>query len=116
MNQKCIVFGVLIIIKILKVQSTNYATYKNPVAAGAEFLHAIATVMEESVLGEVCKSPSWSLLIDGSNTITHDKSCAVVSKYMAGNIPVLHYLGLIELLETDAKFFYRKNVKYGWFS
>ncbi|GBB94007.1 hypothetical protein RclHR1_22700006 [Rhizophagus clarus] len=36
---------------------TNYSTYKNPMA-GAEFLHAIATVIEESVLKEVRKSPS----------------------------------------------------------
>ena len=70
--------------------------------AGAEFLHAIATVIEESVLNEVCQSPFWSLLIDESNTITHDKTCAVVSKHMAGNIPMLRYLGLIELLDTDA--------------
>src|SRR4051812_48817994 len=80
---------------------TNYSTYKNPMA-DAKFLHAIATVIEESILDEVHKSPSWSLLIDESNTITHDKTCAVVSKHMAGNIPILHYLGLIELLETDA--------------
>ena len=36
---------------------TNYSTYKNPIA-GAEFLHAIAIVIEESVLNEVHKSPS----------------------------------------------------------
>ncbi|GES95219.1 zinc finger protein 862-like [Rhizophagus clarus] len=59
---------------------TNYSTYKNPMA-GAEFLHAIATVIEESVLKEVRKSPS---------------------KHMAENIPILRYLGLIELLEIDA--------------
>ncbi|GBC00726.1 hypothetical protein RclHR1_39590001 [Rhizophagus clarus] len=76
---------------------TNYSTYKNPMA-GAEFLHAIATVIEESVLKEVRKSPSWSLLIDESNTIIHDKTYAIVSKHMAGNIPILRYLGLIELL------------------
>ncbi|CAG8647118.1 10099_t:CDS:1 [Funneliformis caledonium] len=36
---------------------TNYSTYKNPMAS-AEFLHAIATVIEESVLNEIHKSSS----------------------------------------------------------
>ncbi|GBC08801.1 hypothetical protein RclHR1_00840002 [Rhizophagus clarus] len=81
----------------------NYATYKNPIA-GANFLHAIAMVVEESVLNEVCKSSHWSLLIDESNTITYDKTCAIVSKHMAENILMLYYLGLIELLETDTNF------------
>ncbi|CAG8738214.1 11723_t:CDS:2, partial [Funneliformis mosseae] len=73
---------------------TNYSTYKNPMA-GVEFLYTIATVIKESVLNE-------SLLIDESNTIIHDKTCAIVSKYMAENIPIFHYLGLIELLNIDA--------------
>ncbi|GES97057.1 ribonuclease H-like domain-containing protein [Rhizophagus clarus] len=60
--------------------------------AGADFLHAIAMVVEESVLNEVCKSLSWNLLIDESNTITHDKTYAIVSKHIAENIPVLCYL------------------------
>ncbi|CAG8749092.1 11517_t:CDS:1, partial [Funneliformis caledonium] len=68
---------------------TNYSTYKNPIA-GAEFLHAIATVIEESVLNKIRKSPSWNLLIDKSNTITHDKIYAMVSKHMAENISILH--------------------------
>ncbi|CAG8854895.1 45909_t:CDS:2, partial [Gigaspora margarita] len=36
------------------------------------------------------------------NTITHDKTCAIVSKHIANNIPVLRYLGLIKLEEVDA--------------
>ncbi len=35
----------------------NYSMYKNPMV-GAEFLHAIAIIIEESVLNEVCKSLS----------------------------------------------------------
>lgn len=60
-------------------------------------------VIKKSVLSEVCKSSSWSLLIYKSNTITYDKIYAVISKHIAENIPVLCYLKLIELLERNAK-------------
>ena len=51
--------------------------------------------------------------------ITHDKTCAIVSKHIANNIPVLRYLGLIKLKEIDAigimdnlnNFFFSKNVR-----
>ena len=69
--------------------------------ASAEFLYAIAIVIEESVLNEVHKSSSWSLLIDESNTIAYDKTYAIISKHMVGNILIFRYLGLIELLNTD---------------
>ncbi|RIB30268.1 hypothetical protein C2G38_2054395, partial [Gigaspora rosea] len=75
----------------LNNQLSNYATYDNP-KAGAEFLHAIAAVIEEDILAEVRKSPSWSILIDESNTITYDKTCSIVSKHIVENIPVLRYL------------------------
>ncbi|CAG8549112.1 9579_t:CDS:1 [Dentiscutata heterogama] len=81
--------------------SSNYAKYTNSVS-GTTFLHAIATVIKESVLEETRKLSAWSLLIDESNTITHNKTCAIVSKHVANNIPVLQYLGLIELKEVDA--------------
>ncbi|CAG8763530.1 15065_t:CDS:2, partial [Gigaspora rosea] len=86
----------------LNNQLSNYATYDNP-KAGAEFLHAIAAVIEEDILAEVRKSPSWSILIDESNTITYDKTCSIVSKHIVENIPVLRYLGLIKLDETNAE-------------
>ncbi|RIB11246.1 hypothetical protein C2G38_2262101 [Gigaspora rosea] len=87
---------------LLSNQVSNYATYDNS-KAGADFLHAIAIVIEEDILAKVRRSPSWSILIDESNTITHDKTCAIVSKHIVQNIPVLRYLGLIELGETNAE-------------
>ncbi|CAG8781295.1 27075_t:CDS:2 [Gigaspora margarita] len=65
-------------------------TIAPPIFAGAEFLHALAVVIEEDILAE-------------SNTITHDKTCAIVRKHIVKNIPVLWYLGLIELDETNAE-------------
>ncbi|CAG8799650.1 8870_t:CDS:2, partial [Cetraspora pellucida] len=44
-------------------QLSNYATYDNS-KAGADFLHAIVTVIEENILAEVQRSSSWSILID----------------------------------------------------
>ncbi|CAG8476302.1 19217_t:CDS:2 [Cetraspora pellucida] len=81
--------------------SSNYVEYTNLVS-GTTFLHAIAIVIEESVLEETRKSSAWSLLINESNTITYNKTCIIVSKHVANNIPVLQYLGLIELKEVDA--------------
>ncbi|CAG8763563.1 19914_t:CDS:2, partial [Gigaspora margarita] len=87
-------------LEIISKISLNYAEYNNSVS-GTTFLHAIATVIEKLVLEETRKSSAWSLLIDESNMITHDKTCAIVSKHIANNIPVLQYLGLIELKEID---------------
>ncbi|CAG8728790.1 20588_t:CDS:2, partial [Cetraspora pellucida] len=55
-------------------QLSNYATYNNS-KAGADFLHAIATVIEENILAE----------------------------HIVKNMSVLRYLGLIELDETNAE-------------
>ncbi|KAF0418305.1 zinc finger protein [Gigaspora margarita] len=81
--------------------SSNYAEYNNPVSR-TTFLHAIATVIVESVLEKTRNSSAWSLLINESNMITHNKTCAIVSKHIANNIHELRYLGLIELKEIDA--------------
>ncbi|CAG8854034.1 30350_t:CDS:1, partial [Gigaspora margarita] len=42
---------------LLNNQVSNYATYDNS-KAGADFLHAIAIVIEEDILAEVQRSPS----------------------------------------------------------
>ncbi|CAI2192597.1 17394_t:CDS:2, partial [Funneliformis geosporum] len=51
-----------------------------------EFLHAIAIVIEESVLNKIHKSPSWSLLID--------KNANVIMKN-------LENFFIIKMLNTD---------------
>ncbi|CAG8608681.1 10494_t:CDS:2 [Dentiscutata heterogama] len=70
----------------LNNQLSNYATYDNP-KAGAEFLHAIAVVIEEDILAEKIYQYLY----------------AIVSKHIVENIPVLRYLGLIELDETNTE-------------
>ncbi|CAG8773654.1 30554_t:CDS:2 [Gigaspora margarita] len=60
------------------LESSNYTEYTDPVS-GNTFLLCKYNRIEESVLEELKKSTAWSLLIDESNTITHNKTCAIVS-------------------------------------
>ncbi|CAG8734517.1 20478_t:CDS:2, partial [Gigaspora rosea] len=66
----------------------NYATYQNPVA-GREILELLAYVIEKDTIAEIINSPFWSILLDESNTITNEKTLAIVSKHIANNIPVI---------------------------
>ncbi|CAG8741843.1 21391_t:CDS:2, partial [Gigaspora margarita] len=65
----------------------NYATYQNPIA-GCEILESLAYVIEKDTIAEINNSPFWSILLDESNTITNEKTLAIVSKHIANNIPL----------------------------
>lgn len=80
----------------------NYATYQNPVA-GREMLESLAYIIEKDTIAEINNSPLWSILLDESNTVTNEKTLAVVSKHIANNIPVIRYIGMITLNETTAE-------------
>ncbi|CAG8748610.1 4005_t:CDS:2, partial [Racocetra persica] len=64
----------------------NYATYQNPVA-GYEMLELLAYIIEKDTIAEINNSPFWNILLDESNTITNEKTLAIVSKYIANNLP-----------------------------
>lgn len=57
-------------------------------------------------------------MIDESNTVTKEKTLAIVSKHIISNIPVYRFVGLIELKDCSAngimkelnKFFEDKNL------
>ncbi|CAG8492225.1 13384_t:CDS:2, partial [Cetraspora pellucida] len=80
----------------------NYATYQNPVA-GREMLESLAYIVEKDTISEINSSLFWSILLDESNTITNEKTLAIVSKHFANNIPVICYIGMISLNETTAE-------------
>jgi hypothetical protein len=54
------------------------------------------------LIDEIKASGQWSILIDESTTITDEKHLVLVSKHIANNVPVLRYLGLIELDDCSA--------------
>lgn len=41
-------------------------------------------------------------MIDESNTVKMDKNLAIISKHISKNLPIYHYLGMIELKEGTA--------------
>ncbi|CAG8513165.1 4745_t:CDS:2 [Cetraspora pellucida] len=43
------------------------------------------------------------ILLDESNTITNEKTLAIVSKHFANNVPVIRYIGMISLNKTTVE-------------
>jgi hypothetical protein len=81
--------------------TSQYGSYQNPRYARI-FEEAISYVIEKALINEIKASGQWSILIDESTTLTDEKHLVLVSKHMANNVPVLHYLGLIELDDCGA--------------
>lgn len=79
----------------------TYGSYNNN-HAGRDFIDAIGKVIEEEVCYEIRKSSAWSLMIDESNTVTKEKTLAIVSKHITFNMPVYRFVGLIELKDCSA--------------
>jgi len=81
--------------------TSQYGSYLNPMSA-RKFEEAIFYVVEKALINEIKVSDQWSLLIDESTSITDEKHLVLVSKHMANNVPVMRYLGLIELDDCSA--------------
>jgi len=81
--------------------TSQYGSYLNPMSA-RKFEEAIFYVVEKALINEIKVSDQWSLLIDESTSITDEKHLVLVSKHMANNVPVIRYLGLIELDDCSA--------------
>src|SRR6266498_815973 len=47
-------------------------------------------------------------MIDKSNIIIDNKHLVIVSKHLIDNIPYMHYLGIINLEETDASYIFNQ--------
>ena len=86
---------------------SKYGSYKSPIAA-CDFLDSIASVIKNSLFEELNSSPYWSIMIDEANSIDGNKHLAIVGKYIANNMPIMRYLGLIDLESTDSEHIYNK--------
>jgi len=85
---------------------SKYGSYKNPIS-GCDFLDSIASMIKNSLFEELNSSHYWSIMIDEANSID-DKHLAIVGKYIANNMPIMKYLGLIDLKTTDSENIYNK--------
>lgn len=79
----------------------QYGSYRTSMYA-RRFEEAIFDTIEKALIDEIKASEQWSLLIDESTSITEEKHLVLVSKHIANNVPVLRYLGLIELYDCTA--------------
>ena len=90
---------------------SKYADYKNPMA-GFDFLDSIANVIKQSLFQELNSSPYWSLMIDEANSIDHDKYLAIVGKFTINNMPIMRYLGMINLDSTVGEKIYDHIISF----
>ncbi|CAG8691472.1 679_t:CDS:2, partial [Gigaspora margarita] len=97
-----------------------YGSYQNNVLV-REFIESIGRVIEQEIFQELHDTGGWSLMIDESNTISNEKTLAIVSKHsiVLAN-PIYQFLGLILLPDNTAntivaemnQFFQAKNILY----
>ncbi len=83
------------------INTSQYRSYQNPRYA-RKFEEAITYIIEKALINEIKASGQWSILIDESTTVSEEKHLVIISKHMTNNVPVLRYLGLIELDDCSA--------------
>ncbi|CAG8759234.1 13657_t:CDS:2, partial [Cetraspora pellucida] len=100
------------------ITSTNICTIRPVSLINIVSEERCKYVIEESTIKELTESPTWSVMIDESTTITNHKNLAIVSKHLVKNIPCHRYLGMIQLTSGTAdsitsellRFFTAKNI------
>ena len=95
----------------LSKPKSKYGSHKNPIAA-CDFLDSIASVIKNSLFDELNSSPYWSVMIDEANSVDDDKYLAIVGKCIANNMPIMRYLGLINLDSTVGENIYNQIISF----
>ncbi len=80
---------------------SSYGTYQNH-NSGREMEKSIISIIKQELYQEINNSPFWSIMIDETTSISDEKHLAMVSKHFSHNVPVLRYIGLIELEDCTA--------------
>ncbi|CAB5389461.1 unnamed protein product [Rhizophagus irregularis] len=75
---------------------SSYGTYQNH-NLGKEMEKSITSIIKQELYQEINDSPFWSIMIDETTSISDEKHLAMVFKHFSHNVPVLSYIGLIEL-------------------
>jgi hypothetical protein len=80
---------------------SSYGTYTNN-KSGKMLENSITSIIKQELRREIKNSPFWSIMIDETTSISDEKHLAIVSKHMSHNVPVLRFIGLIELEDCTA--------------
>jgi len=73
---------------------------------------SITSIIKQELIYEIKNFPFWSIMIDETTLISDEKHLAIVSKYMSYNIPVLRFIGLIELEDCTANYIFEQILKF----
>ena len=90
---------------------SNYGTYTNN-KSGKTLEQSIANIIKQELRREIRNSPFWSIKIDETTSISDEKHLAIVSKHMSHNVPVLRFIGLIELENCTANSILEQMLKF----
>src|SRR6266511_3987378 len=96
---------------LMSLQTENNISNKISIA-GFDFLDSIASVIKNSLFDELNSSPYWSVMIDEANSVDDDKYLAIVGKCIANNMPIMRYLGLINLDSTVGENIYNQIISF----
>lgn len=91
--------------------NSNYGTYTNR-KSGIMLEKSITYVIKQELWREINNSPFWSIMIDETTSISDEKHLAIVSKHMSHNVPVLRFIGLIELEDCTANNILEQILKF----
>ena len=85
-----------------RLASNEYGSHLSNTSA-KDIEEAIVYVIEKALCEEIRNSNNWSIMIDETNSITDEKHLAIVSWHISHNVPVIRYLGMINLDELNAE-------------
>ncbi|CAG8814034.1 12126_t:CDS:1, partial [Racocetra persica] len=84
----------------------SYSSYLNPIVA-QNFAIAIVHIIEKELINEIRSAKNWSIMIDESNSIDK-KYLVIVAQYIALNVLVIHYMGVIKLDDYRLEYIFEK--------
>ena len=90
---------------------SSYGTYANN-NSGKMLERSIVNVIKQELMCEIKNSPFWSIMIDETTSIADEKHLAIVSKHMSYNVPVLRFIGLIELEDCTASNIFEQILRF----
>ena len=90
---------------------SSYGTYANN-DSGKMLERSIVNVIKQELKCEIKNSPFWSIMIDETTSIADEKHLAIVSKHMSCNVPVLRFIGLVELEDCTASNIFEQILRF----
>ena len=87
--------------KFLETAARN-ASYTSKVAV-VDFVDAIGTWVEESLLKRLCQAPFYSIMADECTDVTTIEELSIFCRWIEDGVPVEHFIEIVPMKKADAE-------------